>query len=58
MPWRVVNWENKSLVEILANVSKLPVAVRNNEAGIFPIIPCSGRVMGPKGGGILLDLLD
>jgi Fe-Mn family superoxide dismutase len=28
-------WENRSLTEILANVSKLPVAVRNNGGGHF-----------------------
>jgi superoxide dismutase, Fe-Mn family len=42
--------ENKSLVEILANVSKLPVAVRNNGGGHFNH-SMFWQVMGPKGGG-------
>lgn len=44
------NMENKSLVEILANVSKLPVAVRNNGGGHFNH-SMFWQVMGPKGGG-------
>ncbi len=43
-------WENKSLEEILANVSKLPVAVRNNGGGHFNH-SMFWQVMGPKGGG-------
>jgi Fe-Mn family superoxide dismutase len=43
-------WENKSLEEILANVSKLPVAVRNNGGGHFNHT-MFWQVMGPKGGG-------
>ena len=41
-------WENKSLEEILANVSKLPVAVRNNGGGHFNHT-MFWQVMGPKG---------
>jgi superoxide dismutase, Fe-Mn family len=43
-------WENKSLEEILANVSKLPVAVRNNGGGHFNH-SMFWQVMGPNGGG-------
>lgn len=43
-------WENKSLEEILANVSKLPVAVRNNGGGHFNHT-MFWQVMGPNGGG-------
>jgi superoxide dismutase, Fe-Mn family len=43
-------WENKSLEEILSNVSKLPVAVRNNGGGHFNH-SMFWQVMGPKGGG-------
>jgi Fe-Mn family superoxide dismutase len=43
-------WENKSLEEILANVSKLPVAVRNNGGGHFNH-SMFWQVMSPKGGG-------
>ncbi len=43
-------WENKSLEEILANASKLPVAVRNNGGGHFNHT-MFWQVMGPKGGG-------
>ena len=51
-------WENKSLEEILANVSKLPVAVRNNGGGHFNHT-MFWQVMGPKGGGNpSSDLLD
>jgi Fe-Mn family superoxide dismutase len=51
-------WENKSLEEILANVSKLPVAVRNNGGGHFNH-SMFWQVMGPKGGGNpSLDVLD
>jgi Fe-Mn family superoxide dismutase len=51
-------WENKSLEEILANVSKLPVAVRNNGGGHFNH-SMFWQVMSPKGGGNpSTDLLD
>ncbi len=43
-------WENKSLEEILANVSKLPVAVRNNGGGHFNH-SMFWQIMGPNGGG-------
>jgi Fe-Mn family superoxide dismutase len=43
-------WENKSLEEILSNVSKLPVAVRNNGGGHFNH-SMFWQVMGPNGGG-------
>jgi Fe-Mn family superoxide dismutase len=43
-------WENKSLEEILANVSRLPVAVRNNGGGHFNH-SMFWQVMSPKGGG-------
>jgi superoxide dismutase, Fe-Mn family len=43
-------WENKSLEEILSNVSKLPVAVRNNGGGHFNH-SMFWQVMSPKGGG-------
>jgi superoxide dismutase, Fe-Mn family len=43
-------WENKSLEEILANISKLPVAVRNNGGGHFNH-SMFWQVMGPNGGG-------
>ena len=43
MPLPVVEWADKSLEEILANVSKLPVAVRNNGGGHFNHSACSGR---------------
>jgi Fe-Mn family superoxide dismutase len=51
-------WENKSLEEIMANVSKLPVAVRNNGGGHFNH-SMFWQVMSPKGGGSPnSDLLD
>jgi superoxide dismutase, Fe-Mn family len=51
-------WENKSLEDILANVSKLPVAVRNNGGGHFNH-SMFWQVMSPKGGGNPnSDLLD
>jgi len=51
-------WENKSLEEILANVSKLPVAVRNNGGGHFNH-SMFWQVMSPQGGGSPSpDLLD
>jgi superoxide dismutase, Fe-Mn family len=51
-------WENKSLEDILANVSKLPVAVRNNGGGHFNHT-MFWQVMSPKGGGNpAADLLD
>ena len=54
-------WESKSLEEILGNVSKLPVAVRNNGGGHFNHT-MFWQIMGPKGGGNptseLLDALN
>ena len=51
-------WENKSLEEILANISKLPAVVRNNGGGHFNHT-MFWQVMGPKGGGNpSSDLLD
>lgn len=51
-------WENKSLEEIMANVSVLPVAVRNNGGGHFNH-SMFWQVMSPKGGGSPnSDLLD
>jgi superoxide dismutase, Fe-Mn family len=43
-------WENKSITEILANVSKLPVAVRNNGGGHFNHT-LYWSVMAPNAGG-------
>ncbi len=51
-------WENKSLEEIMANISKLPVVVRNNGGGHFNHT-MFWQVMGPKGGGSpATDVLD
>jgi Fe-Mn family superoxide dismutase len=51
-------WENKSLEEIMANISKLPVVVRNNGGGHFNHT-MFWQVMGPKGGGSpTSDVLD
>jgi superoxide dismutase, Fe-Mn family len=51
-------WENKSLEEILANVSKLPVPVRNNGGGHYNH-SFFWQVIGPNGGGTPSgDLLD
>ena len=54
-------WENKKLEDILANVSKLPVAVRNNGGGHYNH-SLFWSVMGPNGGGTpkgnLLDALN
>ena len=54
-------WENKSLEEILANISKLPVAVRNNGGGHFNH-SMFWQVMSPKGGGnpspVVMDALN
>ncbi len=54
-------WENKSLEEIMANVSKLPAAVRNNGGGHFNHT-LFWQVMGPNGGGtpspVLLEALN
>jgi len=54
-------WENKSLVEILANVSKLPAPVRNNGGGHFNHA-FFWQVIGPNAGGLpsgeLLDALN
>lgn len=43
-------WENKSLEEILANVSKLPVAVRNNGGGHWNH-SMFWEIMAPNAGG-------
>jgi Fe-Mn family superoxide dismutase len=43
-------WENRSIEDIMANVSKLPVAVRNNGGGHFNHT-LFWSVMGPAGGG-------
>ena len=54
-------WENKGLEELLANVSKLPVAVRNNGGGHFNH-SFFWQVIGPNAGGTpsgnLLDALN
>jgi Fe-Mn family superoxide dismutase len=51
-------WENKSLNEILANISKLPVAVRNNGGGHFNH-SLYWSIMAPNAGGTPKgDLLD
>jgi Fe-Mn family superoxide dismutase len=43
-------WENKSIEEIMANVSKLPVAVRNNGGGHYNH-SLFWKIMSPEGGG-------
>lgn len=43
-------WENKSLEEILANISKLSAAVRNNGGGHWNH-SFFWQIMGPNGGG-------
>jgi len=43
-------WENKSLEEILANISKLPVAVRNNGGGHWNH-SFFWQIMAPNAGG-------
>jgi len=43
-------WENKSLEEIMANISKLPVAVRNNGGGHFNHT-LFWNILGPNSGG-------
>jgi Fe-Mn family superoxide dismutase len=43
-------WENKSLEEILANISKLPVAVRNNGGGHWNH-SMFWQIMAPNAGG-------
>ena len=54
-------WESKSLEEILSNISKLPVAVRNNGGGHFNHT-LFWRILGPNAGGTpggnLLDALN
>jgi superoxide dismutase, Fe-Mn family len=51
-------WENKSLEEILANISKLPVPVRNNGGGHYNH-SFFWQVIGPNAGGTPTgDLLD
>jgi superoxide dismutase, Fe-Mn family len=44
-------WENKGLEEILANISKLPAAVRNNGGGHFNH-SLYWKWMAPNGGGL------
>jgi Fe-Mn family superoxide dismutase len=43
-------WEGKSIETILANISKLPVAVRNNGGGYYNH-NLFWEIMGPNGGG-------
>lgn len=43
-------WENKTIEEILANISKLPPAVRNNGGGFYNH-NLFWEIMGPDGGG-------
>jgi Fe-Mn family superoxide dismutase len=54
-------WENKGIEEILANISKLPAAVRNNGGGHYNH-SLYWQWMSPKGGGApagkLLDALN
>lgn len=44
------DWEGKSIETILANISKLPVAVRNNGGGYYNH-NLFWEIMGPNGGG-------
>lgn len=54
-------WDNKSIEEILSNISKLPMAVRNNGGGFYNH-NLFWQVMGPNGGGMpagdLMDAID
>jgi len=51
-------WQNKSLEEILANVSKLPAAIRNNGGGHFNHT-FFWKIMAPNAGGTPTgDMLD
>ena len=51
-------WENRSIEDVLANISKLPVAVRNNGGGHYNH-SLFWKLMGPNGGGTPTgDLLD
>jgi len=51
-------WDNKPIEDILANISKLPVAVRNNGGGHYNH-SLFWKLMGPNGGGTPAgDLLD
>jgi Fe-Mn family superoxide dismutase len=51
-------WENRSIEDILANISKLPVAVRNNGGGHYNH-SLFWKLMGPNGGGTPAgDVLD
>ena len=51
-------WEKKSIDEILANISKLPVAVRNNGGGHYNH-SLFWQVIGPNAGGLPTgDLLE
>jgi Fe-Mn family superoxide dismutase len=43
-------WDNKSILDILANISKLPMAVRNNGGGHFNH-DLFWNIMGPNAGG-------
>lgn len=44
-------WENKSLEEILSNISKLPVAIRNNGGGHYNH-SLFWKIMAPNAGGV------
>ncbi len=54
-------WENKSLADLMANISKLPVAVRNNGGGHYNHT-LFWEIMAPGAGGMpngdLLDALN
>ncbi|MFO7371343.1 MAG: superoxide dismutase [Bacteroidales bacterium] len=54
-------WENKSLADLMANISKLPVAVRNNGGGHYNHT-LFWEIMAPGSGGMpggeLLDALN
>jgi superoxide dismutase, Fe-Mn family len=50
-------WDNKSIEQILANISKLPVAVRNNGGGHYNH-SLFWNWMKPKGGGELGAAID
>ena len=44
-------WENKTILEILASISKAPIAIRNNGGGFFNH-NLFWEVMSPNGGGV------
>jgi Fe-Mn family superoxide dismutase len=51
-------WESKSIEEIMSNISKLPLVVRNNGGGHYNH-SLFWKIMGPNGGGVPKgDLLD